>query len=361
MPSASVNPAYPYRQSTNPSGRGKSFTFIGKLQIAGILLIIVFILCLVSAVVISMFEIHILALTEFSDDGKSDVYGYVTDENGENLVNATVSIHGTQHFAKTNPDGFFSMENVREGDYEIEASSSGYRSITKRISLNSNTPILVNFMLEEGSHDTTANARYESNLSELRYLNYSTAIFIMIFGSFALIGGILTLFERFYWFAMFGALCGFVAGVLSIGIVIGPALSTVALFLILVNHEEFSKSERPIVDRLSGIGRAQPRVSSVSKASPRKMQSYPAAPKASAEKMASGYGETPYPPPPPPMEARGPAPPPPPGLGGPVLTCIACKGTIRSESHGIVCTCGVWYHRFCAVSTNSCRRCGAPL
>jgi hypothetical protein len=253
------------------------------------------------------------------------------------------------------------MENVREGDYEIEASSSGYGSITKRISLNANAPILVNFMLDEGGHDTTENARYESNLSELRYLNYSTAIFIMIFGSFALIGGIFTLFERFYWFAMFGALCGFVAGVLSILIVIGPALSMVALYLILVNHEEFGKSDRPLADRLSGIGRAQPRVSSVSKASPRKMQSYPAPPKASAVKMTPGYGENQYPPPPPPMGPRGQAPPPPPGPGGSALMCVACSGTIRSESHGIVCTCGAWYHRFCAVSTSTCRQCGTPL
>ncbi len=340
--------------------RGKSFTF-GKLQIAGILLIIVFIWCLVSAVAISMFEIHILALTEFSDDGKSDVYGYVTDDNGDNLVNATVSIHGTQHFAKTNPDGFYSLENVREGDYEIEASSSGHGSITKRISLNANAPILVNFMLEEGGHDTTENARYESHLSELRYLNYSTAIFIMIYGSMALIGGIFALFERFYWLAMFGALCGFVAGVLSIGIVIGPVLSIVALYLILVNHEEFSTSERPFGARLSGIGRAQPSVRGVSKAAPRKLQRYPATPKASAEKIAPGYTETPYAPPPPPMDVRGPPPPPPPEPGGPVLKCVACGGTIRTESLGIICTCGAWYHRFCAVSTSSCRQCKAPL
>lgn len=359
---ASANPTYPFRQGTGPKGGRKSFT-LGKLQIAGILLIVVFVWCLISALAISMFEIHILALTEFTDDGKSDVYGFVTDENGDSLVNVTVSIHGTQHFAKTNRDGYYSMENVREGDYEIEASASGYGSITKRISLNANAPILVNFMLEEGGHDTTENARYESNLSELRFLNYSTAIFIMIFGSFALLGGIFALFERFYWFAMFGALCGFVAGVLSIGIVIGPALSAVALFLILVNHEEFSTSDIPFADRLFGVGRAQPRVSGVSRAQPRKMQRPPVKSKAGAEKMTGGYAEAPYPPPPPPMEERGMAPPPMPRdePGGPALQCIACGGTIRSESHGIACSCGGWYHRFCAVSTNKCKRCGAPL
>jgi hypothetical protein len=360
MASPSANSAYPYRQSTKPAGRGKPFT-IGKLQIAGILLIIVFIWCLVSAIAISMFEIHVLALTEFSDDGKSDVYGYVTDENGDSIVNATVSIHGTQHFAKTNPDGFYSLDNVREGDYEIEASASGHASVTKRISLNANAPILVNFMLEEGGHDTTENARYESHLSELQYLNYSTAILIMIYGSLALIGGIFALFERFYWLAMFGALCGFVGGVLSIGIVIGPILSIVALYLILVNHEEFGASDRPIAERLPGLGRERPRVTTVSKAQPRQQRPYASTPKLSAKKIEPGYPETPYAPPPPPMDDRGQAPPPPPGPGGPVLNCVACGGTIRSESHGIMCRCGVWYHRFCAVSTNECRRCGAPL
>jgi len=357
MASPSANPAYPYRQRSTPPRGGKTFSFTGKLQIAGILLIIVFILCLISAVAISMFEIHILALTEFTDDGKSDVYGYVTDENGDNIVNATVSIHGTQHFAKTNPDGFYSLENVREGDYEIEASAAGHGSLTKRISLNANAPILVNFMLEEGGHDRTENARYESHLSELQYLNYATAIFIMIFGSMALIGGILTLFERMYWFALFGALAGVVAGVLSIGIVIGPALSIIALLLIIMNHEEFGARES-FAGRFFGLGRPQPKVSSVSRAPPKRIQRYPPAPKASAEKMTRSYAEASYPPPPPPMAEGISRPPPPPESD---LKCVACGGTIKSESLGIMCTCGVWYHRFCAVSTSTCRRCGEPL
>ena len=47
-----------------------------------------------------MFEIHILALTEFEDDGKSDVSGFVTDEEGHILDNVTVVIHGTHHFQR---------------------------------------------------------------------------------------------------------------------------------------------------------------------------------------------------------------------------------------------------------------------
>jgi hypothetical protein len=42
----------------------KPFFSLGKLQIAAILLIIVFIWGLISAVAVGMFEIHILALTE---------------------------------------------------------------------------------------------------------------------------------------------------------------------------------------------------------------------------------------------------------------------------------------------------------
>ncbi|UCF07384.1 MAG: carboxypeptidase regulatory-like domain-containing protein [Thermoplasmata archaeon] len=355
MAAASPGPVYPKQPTYGLGKKGKSFEF-GKLQFAGILLIGVFVWCVISAVTLAMFEIHVLALTEFEDDSKSDVYGYVTDENGLSLVNVTVSIHGTHHFAKTNADGYYSMENVREGDYEIEASLDGYGSIVKRVSLSANSPTLINFMLEEGGFDKTVNDRHETHLSELRYLNYSTAIFIVVFGSLALIGGILAFFKKFYWFAMFGGLCGFIGGVLSIGIVIGPILSILALILIITNHEDFTEAKQPSERGPFGIRRAEGRAASRPKVSPQKPR--PAAPpvKLGAKEVGPRYAQTGFPPPPPPPRPQAVE-----AGGKPGLVCIVCDGTIKAEAHGIACECGAWYHKFCAGSMKSCKQCGAPL
>ena len=338
----------------------------GKLQIAGILLIIVFIWGIISALAIGMFEIHLLALTEFEDDRRADVYGYVTDENGQPLVNVTVVVHGTHHFAKTNPEGFYSIENVKEGDYEIEASRDGYGSVTKRISLDAYIPRTVNFALEEGGYEKTKNERYGSNLSDLRFLNHATAIFLVVYGSLALIGGFLAYFLRFYWIAMIGGVSGIVSGVLSIGIIIGSVLSIIALALIVRHREEFITSETSFIDRLFGVRQAGTGVGGVRRGA-QKFKGYGAPTKLRAKDVKPRYVERGFTPPTkavpigrmkqlkPPAQ-RGAT-----RAGKPPLTCIVCKGTIKTESHGVVCRCGACYHRFCAKSISVCRRCGNIL
>jgi hypothetical protein len=322
---------------------GKTFT-LGKLQIAGILLIIVFIWGIVSAVTIAMFEIHLLALTEFEDDNRADISGFVTDEEGHSLVNATVAIHGTQHFAKTNSEGFYTIEDVREGEYEVEASLKDYGSVTKRVSLNANSPTLVNFILEEGGYDKTINERYGSNLSDLRYLNFATAIFIVIYSSLALMGGILAYFQRFYWIAMFGSLCGIISGILSIGIIIAPILSIIALILIVRHQDEFTTSETSFVDRLFGVRKAEARPMGPPREGAQKIKRpYPTVPPM-AGPAGPSYTES---------EASGMS------MGS--STCSACGGTVKSESQGIMCQCGASYHRFCASSISVCKTCGAAL
>lgn len=351
--------AYKSRYEAQP---GKIFN-LGKLQIAGILLIVVFVWCVISAVAIAMFEIHLLALTEFEDDGKADVSGFVTDEEGKSLVNVSVILHGTHHLNRTNKDGYYSIENVKEGDYEVEASLEDYGAVTKRVSLSANSPTLVNFVLEEGGPEKTLNERYGSNLSDLRHLNYATAISLVIYGSFALIGGILAYFQRFYWIAMFGALSGIVSGLLSIGIIVAPILSFIALIFIVNHKEEFITSETSFIDRLFGGRRVETRPSGVSKVGAKKVKAYgkPVMPKSKAVK--TGYVERDYAPasalstremePKPQVISAG--------VSKTSPTCILCGGAVKAESQGIVCQCGANYHRFCAVSVSICKRCGAPL
>ncbi len=338
---------------------------LGKLQIAAILLIIVFVWGVVSAVAIAMYEIDPPAQTEFQDDGKADVYGSVYDEDGHSLENVTVALLGTHHFTRTNPEGFYSMENIKEGDYRLEASLDDYSTVTKRVTLYDHKPNTFNFYLKENGNDKTENEMYESYLSDLKSLNLSTAILILVYGSVALIGGIFAFFQRFYWIAMLGGVCGIFAGLFSIGVVVGPILGIIALFLIVTNHEEFQTTEIPFFDRIRGVSRAEPSVSGVSKEGTKKLKPYgmAAKPKVKLAKPRPdemGYTrpiaappEQMYPP-----ETQAPREK---IIGGPALTCEACKGTVKSESQGTVCQCGASYHKFCANSISVCKRCGAPL
>ncbi len=358
-------PVRPKRGDWSPSGSRQRAAFsLGKLQIAGILLIVVFVWALISAVAIGMFGIHVLALTEFEDDGKADVSGYVTDSEGQALVNVTVVIHGTQHFSRTNFEGFYTIENVKEGNYEIEASKNGYGSVTKRVSLNPNSPTLVNFVLEEGGFDTTVNERYGSNLSDLANLNMATAIIIMIYGTIALIGGILCYLQRLYYLCMFGALCGIVSGVLSIGIFIAPIIAIIALIYILRNQEEFVSSETSFMDRIFGV-RPKTRPAGISRGGSYKSKGPSSTKKLKPKKQRPDYLESEYPPPMvqeddlgeigPPVPSDMPEP------SGPPFKCRACGGTVKSEAQGIFCQCGASYHIFCANSISRCKSCGTQF
>jgi len=349
--------------NSRPTTQRASLFQLGRLQIAAILLFIVFIWGLISAIAYSMYEIDPPALTEFEDDGKGDVSGFVTDEEGRSLENVTVSVHGTQHFTRTNEDGFYSMKNIREGDYEIEASLDGYGSITKKVTIDAHKPGLVDFMLEEGGEDKTINERYGSNLSDLRNLNRATAIFIMVYGTLALIGGICAYLQRYFWIAMFGSLCGIFSGALSIGLVIAPILCIIALILIVGNKHEFIISETSPIDRLFGAKRPATRPVIAPTIGVKKPRPYgePFSPKLKAIKPS--YGEEEYPtsiaPPSDEMEHMGESD----HIGAeePQPVCVACRGKVKSEAQGIVCQCGAHYHKFCATSVSVCKICGEPL
>ncbi|MEE9150294.1 MAG: carboxypeptidase regulatory-like domain-containing protein [Thermoplasmata archaeon] len=336
---------------------------LGKLQIAGILLILVFIWGVVSAVAIAMYEIDPPASLEFEDDGKGDVSGFVYDENGISLVNVTVTVHGTQHFTRTNEEGFYSIKNVSEGDYEIEASLEGYGSVTKRVSIDAYIPALVRFTLEEGGFEKTKNERYGSSLSDLRFLNHAPAIFILIYSSLALIGGILAYFQRFFWIAMFGALCGIVSGVLSIGIIIASILSVIALVFILRHQGEFITSETSFVDRLFGVHRDKTGARGVQRKGVRRLKPYGPQVKPKTKAMEPRFAEKDYTPD---MDSPAGEMEPTPqddseGISEPSPNCVACGGAVKAETQGVQCQCGANYHKFCANSNAICKNCGSSI
>jgi hypothetical protein len=144
---------------------------------------------------------------------------------------------------------------------------------------------------------------------------------------------------------MFGALCGLISGILSIGIVIAPIFSILALFYIITNKDDFITSQRPFMDRLLGVHRAEstPAISPRIKKQMPKEPSFPPPPLKSKTTKAEPFEPDP--------------------LGYKIpMTCAACGGSVKSESQGITCSqCGANYHGFCADSVLDCKRCGAAL
>lgn len=88
-----------------------------------------------------LFSLAITAQTRFS------ISGSITDENGNPLVFANVTLDRNNKYAVTDNNGRFQIQNVRRGDYIITVSTLGFQTITQSISVNSN--LQLDFSLQE--------------------------------------------------------------------------------------------------------------------------------------------------------------------------------------------------------------------
>jgi len=91
---------------------------------------------------------------QFVSAQKGKIEGYVKDVKGLPLIGATVFIEGTTTGASANLDGFYSIENVEVGSYNLVASYLGFQSQTKyNIIVKSAGNQPYNFELEEQTTD----------------------------------------------------------------------------------------------------------------------------------------------------------------------------------------------------------------
>ena len=82
----------------------------------------------------------LLSFKSFSQE-RFTLNGYITDsESGESLIGATVFINEINSGTVTNPYGFYSI-TLDEGNYNIDFRYIGYNTISREISLSSNTKI----------------------------------------------------------------------------------------------------------------------------------------------------------------------------------------------------------------------------
>jgi len=93
------------------------------------------------------------------------ISGTITDTNGTPILGANVLLLNTTKGANSDMDGNYSIENVREGTFNIQASYLGFQTITKQITIEGD--MVLDFILEESTGQlqeviVTANRRSEN-------------------------------------------------------------------------------------------------------------------------------------------------------------------------------------------------------
>ncbi|HIN02821.1 MAG TPA: carboxypeptidase-like regulatory domain-containing protein, partial [Candidatus Marinimicrobia bacterium] len=63
------------------------------------------------------------------------ISGTVTDENGNGLAGANVTVEGTNMGAAADASGAYSISGVASGSYSVKASFIGYRSSSKTVNV----------------------------------------------------------------------------------------------------------------------------------------------------------------------------------------------------------------------------------
>ena len=89
---------------------------------------------------------------EFPELKKSDanIIGHVLDKNsGEHLPYITIALKGTTIGTVTDATGHYFLKNLPEGNFRMEVSSVGYKTLTRDVTLKKGKTLEENFELEE--------------------------------------------------------------------------------------------------------------------------------------------------------------------------------------------------------------------
>ncbi|MEM8938804.1 MAG: TonB-dependent receptor [Bacteroidota bacterium] len=76
------------------------------------------------------------------------ISGKVTDQNNDPIPGATILVLGTNNGAVSDINGYFSIENIRSGNYTLKISSVGFIEIQRKVSVGNNV-VEFNISLEE--------------------------------------------------------------------------------------------------------------------------------------------------------------------------------------------------------------------
>lgn len=209
-----------------------SKNFQTKVGFAGLLLLLVFII----GIIYGIFWItENLGTESFKESSQKigTVEGKVEDKNGEAINDAHILFIGKNNKfeATTNQEGWYIIEDIYEGYYNVIAEKENYGSLTiKNVKVLPGQIETVDFVL--GSKDKTIILEKDDELKK----NSMKGIIIFFTSSiFALLGSFLAIQKK-----SFKACSLFtVLSIPSFGFLIGSILAIIALILILSSKEDF--------------------------------------------------------------------------------------------------------------------------
>lgn len=80
------------------------------------------------------------------------VSGHIRDRNGSPLELVNVFIDNGVIWAYTDKNGFYTLKNIPEGKHQLVVSTVGYQTIKKSITIQKDSPVTLNFTLEEAAY-----------------------------------------------------------------------------------------------------------------------------------------------------------------------------------------------------------------
>ncbi len=201
----------------------------GKPTVAGIFLIIVFLLGIIMGTSLLLSEKEALQGSGFFE-------GAVVNTSHNPVVGATIYLMDNGQkikVAETDGEGYFSL-NLSSGKHRILIEKDGY--ISKNISIGVfpiKSIFRERFVMKEGEGEEKERSITAFVIDILPMM----ALAIIILSIPPLIGGIFCFMKKYRIIAIVGA----IFGIFSVGFFIGTILSIVALILILTSGEDFLK------------------------------------------------------------------------------------------------------------------------
>jgi hypothetical protein len=227
------------------------FSRSSKPAIAGALLIIIAILGLIFSTMILAGGAFIgnvgVGSEVFGEDNTGEIYGQVKLNNGTPIENATVSIVGESIYTVTDQNGNYALYDIPTGNQKIRVEKDGYNTIIfKTFIAPSNNPWggddstsdnEQNFFLSPGN--TVDERGMYPPFGFLSGILLFCAVLGIIFSIIALLGGYYSLKRQKFSLAIVGA----VVGIFTVGFLLGTLLAFVAIFILIISHDEFKANQ----------------------------------------------------------------------------------------------------------------------
>ena len=93
--------------------------------------------------------IFIITISAHSQDKQNTLSGKVSDNLGQAIFGATVSLDNNKQVTLTNEDGFYTFSNISSEKHSIKISYMGFATITKEVDFTNKNKTVLNFSLEE--------------------------------------------------------------------------------------------------------------------------------------------------------------------------------------------------------------------